>query len=175
MVVGLPRSYLQSPVPFLLILHIVLTAPLSVASFILIPMPPSTTTSTSVMLADDEVVASSMSEKLSDDPRSCILQVGVSTGRLCGVANSHLLANNCHSHDTALVMAMTDLFVDLYRTSESLDLNLVLAIQNKLILNCRKYPVELCKERRKIMETSFVKEYAWATWSCFLISCLMVG
>jgi hypothetical protein len=46
-----------------------------------------------------------------------------------------------------LVLAMTDMLLDLYRTSQSLDLNLVVAIYNKLELNRRKYPVDLCKVR----------------------------
>lgn len=100
------------------------------------------------------------------NPRSWILQVGVSAGRLCGVANSHLLdptthnttttttssnTSNSNSHnDTALVLCMTDLLLDLYQTSQSLNLHLIVSIRNKLELNNRKYPVELCKVSKNI-------------------------
>lgn len=132
----------RKPLLIPLVLHFVsLTSSSTVASFTPIPMPPSSASSpTSAMITNE-----AMPEKPSDNPRSCILQVGVSAGRLCGVANSHLLDN----YETSLVMAMADLFVDLYRTSQSLNLNLVVAIRNKLELNCRKYPVDLCKVRRR--------------------------
>ena len=81
------------------------------------------------------------------NPRSCILQVGVSAGRLCGVANSHLLDEN-GSQSRALVLAMTDLLRDLHRASQSLNLNIVRSIHTKLELNNRKYPVSLCKVGR---------------------------
>lgn len=103
-------------------------------------------------------------------PRSWILQVGVSAGRLCGVANSHLYPSNNnndndnkamahtktttttkydydHSHQHALTLSMTELLMDLYYTSQSFHLNLIDCIHHKLELNHRKYPVELCKVR----------------------------
>lgn len=92
-----------------------------------------------------------MSDKMDEQttkrksPRYCILQVGVSAGRLCGVGNSHFFSDKQTTTNTALVLAMTDLLVDLYRTSRSLDLNLSVSIRHKLELNNRKYPVELCK------------------------------
>jgi hypothetical protein len=109
---------------------------------------------------DDDVI----NHKSNDDPhhysnpRSCILQVGVSAGRLCGVANTHMLDNNPkqqqpppQSSDKAtvvLVLAMSELLQDLLRTSQSLKLNIIVAIHNKLALNKKKYPVELCKVSR---------------------------
>jgi hypothetical protein len=82
------------------------------------------------------------------NPRSWILQVGGSAGRLCGVANSHLMPNTTGSstiNDTALVLAMTELLLDVFHASESLQLDLSLSIRQKMALNNRKYPVELCK------------------------------
>ena len=91
------------------------------------------------------------------DPRSCILQVGVSAGRLCGVANTHMMPQDATTTDgaaetgsissTVQVLAMSDLLVDLWRTSVSLNLNLIVAIRGKLELNAKKYPVEHCKVR----------------------------
>lgn len=91
--------------------------------------------------------------EIAQNPRSCILQVGVSAGRLCGVANSHLSMRSGEGFSfpthtrTVLVSAMSDLLLDLFRTSQSLQLNLIHCIHNKLELNNKKYPVELCKVR----------------------------
>lgn len=98
-----------------------------------------------------------MANTLEKNPRSCILQVGVSAGILCGVANSHhdsLVSSSSKSKDSegkndnddkVLVAAMSNLLHDLWKASCSLDLNLVKCIRQKLELNRRKYPVELCK------------------------------
>eukprot|EP00934_Nitzschia_sp_Nitz4_P000791 Nitzschia sp. Nitz4//scaffold285_size24199//6968//7915//NITZ4_008422-RA/size24199-snap-gene-0.17-mRNA-1//1//CDS//3329545707//791//frame0 len=95
-----------------------------------------------------KMVASGISETIASNPRSCVLQIGVSVGRLCGVANSHLIQDATSPHQTnVLVSAIGDLFGDLFRTSQSLHLNLIQCIHNKLELNNRKYPVELCKGR----------------------------
>jgi hypothetical protein len=86
------------------------------------------------------------------NPRSCILQVGCSAGRLCGVANTHM---NPHKTETmasmngdVVVLAMSELLHDLWLTSQSLNMNLIVAVRNKLALNNIKYPVEHCKVRR---------------------------
>jgi hypothetical protein len=46
-----------------------------------------------------------------------------------------------------LVLSMSELLQALMETASSLHLNLILAIRNKMALNNRKYPVELCKVR----------------------------
>jgi hypothetical protein len=89
-----------------------------------------------------------------NNPRSCILQVGVSAGRLCGVANTHMLDDpkqqqqeppKASENTVVLVLAMSELLQDLWRTSQSLKLNITVSIRNKLVLNKKKYPVGLCK------------------------------
>lgn len=87
--------------------------------------------------------------------RSCILQVGVCAGKLCAVANTLTATKNETSVDglsvadleteDAMVLAMTELMMSLWETSVSLDINLVVAVREKLELNKRKYPVHLCK------------------------------
>eukprot|EP00593_Proboscia_inermis_P009856 CAMPEP_0171322472 /NCGR_PEP_ID=MMETSP0816-20121228/114982_1 /TAXON_ID=420281 /ORGANISM="Proboscia inermis, Strain CCAP1064/1" /LENGTH=327 /DNA_ID=CAMNT_0011820959 /DNA_START=183 /DNA_END=1167 /DNA_ORIENTATION=+ len=89
--------------------------------------------------------------------RSCILQVGVCAGKLCAVANTLTATKNettanglsvaefeTEEYD-AMVLAMTELMISLWETSVSLDINLVVAVRDKLELNKRKYPVHLCK------------------------------
>lgn len=44
-----------------------------------------------------------------------------------------------------MVVTMADLFSGLCIISEVLELNMIVAIQNKLKLNEKKYPVEHCK------------------------------
>jgi hypothetical protein len=99
--------------------------------------------------ANANTSSSSSSSDLQTNPRTWILQVGVSAGRLCGVANSHLLyhanSSNTTEKNTVLVLAMTELLLDLFHTSQSLQLDLILSIRRKMALNNRKYPVELCK------------------------------
>ena len=100
---------------------------------------------------------------LLDNPRSCILQVGVYAGRLCEVANTHPgmityddddsgnsstttnNSNNNEQYDRRLVSTLADLWYSLYETSVSLQLNMIVSIENKLELNAKKYPVEHCK------------------------------
>eukprot|EP00592_Proboscia_alata_P010903 CAMPEP_0194364018 /NCGR_PEP_ID=MMETSP0174-20130528/11909_1 /TAXON_ID=216777 /ORGANISM="Proboscia alata, Strain PI-D3" /LENGTH=251 /DNA_ID=CAMNT_0039137805 /DNA_START=249 /DNA_END=1000 /DNA_ORIENTATION=- len=89
--------------------------------------------------------------------RSCILQVGVCAGKLCAVANTLTATKNETTADDlsvaefetedvhAMVLAMTELMMSLWETSVSLDINLVVAVREKLELNKRKYPVHLCK------------------------------
>ena len=89
--------------------------------------------------------------------RSCILQVGVCAGKLCAVANTLTATKNETSVDglsvadleteDAMVLAMTELMMSLWETSVSLDINLVVAVREKLELNKRKYHVHLCKVR----------------------------
>ena len=106
------------------------------------PSPTSVVIMSSSTCNDNQKLPSNISS------RSYILQVGVSAGRLCGVANSHLLDVSKAANDhMALILAMTDLLIDLWRTSQSLQLNLVVAIHKKLALNKKKYPVEHCKVR----------------------------
>ena len=76
------------------------------------------------------------------NPRTCILQVGVRAGTLCSVANS-LIDND--NNAAALVPALAGLLQDLHQTATALRLNLIVAIQAKLELNRKKYPVELCQ------------------------------
>jgi len=108
---------------------------------------------------DGSLNSNSNTSRVMDDdsnPRSCILQVGVSTGQLCGVANTKhinmmikdensISVNRKHPAVIVLVTAMADLLRDVLRATESLQLNLVLSVREKLELNKRKYPVELCK------------------------------
>jgi len=89
--------------------------------------------------------------------RSCILQVGVCAGKLCAVASTLTATKNETTADDlsvaefetedvhAMVLAMTELMMSLWETSVSLDINLVVAVREKLELNKRKYPVHLCK------------------------------
>eukprot|EP00980_Cylindrotheca_fusiformis_P016118 scaffold4790_cov98-Cylindrotheca_fusiformis.AAC.2 len=125
-------------------------------------MPSSTTTTTSsasptsvVTMNAETTSTDSMTMTNKSNPRSCILQVGVCAGRLCGVANTHLSktttmtdktnASSNNNNTTVLVLAMSELLQALWETAKSLNLDLILAIHNKLELNNRKYPVELCK------------------------------
>eukprot|EP00980_Cylindrotheca_fusiformis_P014618 scaffold3963_cov65-Cylindrotheca_fusiformis.AAC.3 len=125
-------------------------------------MPSSTTTTTtttssasptSVVTMNAETTSNdSMTMTYKSNPRSCILQVGVCAGRLCCVANTHLSTttmadktNASNNNTTVLVLAMSELLQALWETAKSLNLDLILAIHNKLELNNRKYPVELCK------------------------------
>ena len=86
--------------------------------------------------------------------RSLILNVGILTGRLCGVANTHLPPDNSKqvgdgssspTNECVVVSAISDLFQGLMQTARSVDISLPLAISKKLALNNKKYPVELCK------------------------------
>ncbi|KAG7342296.1 MazG-like family protein [Nitzschia inconspicua] len=110
---------------------------------------------------NDHGNCSNCSSNNNNNPRSCILQVGVCTGRLCELANTHpaFISNltdrtTTTAKDSAfhtltstdhLVTTIADLFVSLWLTSRVLKLNLIVAIQNKLKLNGKKYPVEHCK------------------------------
>jgi hypothetical protein len=86
--------------------------------------------------------------------RSLILNVGILTGRLCSIANTHLPPDTNNSSSSMLlsshtsvvvVSAISDLFQSLMQTANSVDISLPLAISKKLVLNNKKYPVELCK------------------------------
>ena len=81
-------------------------------------------------------------------PRSCILQIGCSAGKLCGIANTHLAdydSNAKPKNNTVLVLAIKNVLKDLWITSQALNLNISFAIRSKMALNKKKYPVELCK------------------------------
>jgi hypothetical protein len=74
----------------------------------------------------------------------CILQVSASTGDLCGIPNTHM-----EEKTTTLTMNGDIILHNLWQRSQSLKLNLIVAIHNKLVLNKIKYPVEHnCKVRR---------------------------
>lgn len=78
------------------------------------------------------------------NPRQDIFQVGASAGRLCSVLYDYQPENDEHHH---LVPAMEDLIFVLFQTSQALQLHLPTCIRAKLALNCKKYPVALCKVR----------------------------
>jgi hypothetical protein len=86
------------------------------------------------------------------DPRSCILGVGASAGKLCAVANTLIPAD--HRNDEtendsseALTEALAELFASLWLTAKALRLDWVRSIRSKMALNAKKYPVEHCKVR----------------------------
>jgi len=88
-------------------------------------------------------------------PRSCILIVGESAGKLCGLANTHLPLVASGKDETKndvpedkkdeLAVCMSKLLQALLDTATSLNLDLIRSIHNKMALNAKKYPVELCK------------------------------
>jgi NTP pyrophosphatase (non-canonical NTP hydrolase) len=94
-----------------------------------------------------------------NDPRSCILRVGANAGKLCYLANEMITshANGDSSKklfcdgsddkdiDKELILALTELFISLWLTSQSLKLNWIYSIRSKMKLNAKKYPVEHCK------------------------------
>jgi hypothetical protein len=121
---------------------------------------------TSVMMRNDTSHEDTNKDHDSDkqqflSTRSLILNVGILTGRLCGVANTHLPPDNSNSNSNSnrnrkigsssptnecvVVSAISDLFQGLMQTAHSVDISLPLAISKKLALNNKKYPVELCK------------------------------
>jgi hypothetical protein len=133
------------------------------------PSSSSTSSPTGVIMSTNpgHNVDGMMDHHLSHNPRSCILQIGVHAGRLCELANTHpemvysVSPRNRHACDTEtnfavqsyssstdyLTWTMADMFFSLWLTSRVLKLNIILAIENKLKLNEKKYPVELCKVR----------------------------
>jgi NTP pyrophosphatase (non-canonical NTP hydrolase) len=107
-----------------------------------------------------------------NDPRSCILRVGANAGKLCQLANEMIPSPSKSSRDgysggngssnskskklfcdaddenlkeSELVLVLTDLFISLWATSQSLKLNWIYSIRSKMKLNAKKYPVEHCK------------------------------
>jgi hypothetical protein len=129
-------------------------------------MTTTTTSSSNGNIADDN-----NNNNIINNPRSCILQVGVYAGRLCELANTHpamvvatipnnrpttgimamkesssgILLSSPFTSTDHLVTTMADLFVSLWLTCRVLKLNMIVAIQGKLELNEKKYPVEHCK------------------------------
>lgn len=94
------------------------------------------------------------------DPRSCILGVGASAGKLCWVANqmvperddesgelSSSSPSQLMSQDELLTEALAELFASLWLTAKALRLDWVKSIRSKMALNAKKYPVEHCKVR----------------------------
>jgi len=84
------------------------------------------------------------------DPRSCILGVGASAGKLCAVANTlipadHLNDDTENDSSEALTEALAELFASLWLTAKALRLDWVRSIRSKMALNAKKYPVEHCK------------------------------
>ena len=113
---------------------------------------------TSVMMMNDNNTSDTTNNDNNNDKqqhllstRSLILNVGILTGRLCGVANTHMPPDNSKvgssspTNECVVVSAISDLFQGLMQTAHSLDISLPLAISKKLALNNKKYPVELCK------------------------------
>lgn len=144
------------------------TAPSSSASPVSVMMTTTTTSSSNGNIADDN----NNNNNIINNPRSCILQVGVYAGRLCELANTHpamvvatipnnrptttgimamkesssgILSSSPFTSTDHLVTTMADLFVSLWLTCRVLKLNMIVAIQGKLELNEKKYPVEHCK------------------------------
>jgi hypothetical protein len=107
--------------------------------------PTSVADSNMMMTTNDQ--SSKEKNAQTSKPRSCIFRVGECAGRLCGISNTHLSTTKpfTETNNTVLVLGMSELLQALMETATSLDLNLIFAIQNKLALNKRKYPVELCK------------------------------
>jgi hypothetical protein len=110
---------------------------------------------TSVMMMDDN---SNDNDNDTDkhhllSTRSLILNVGILTGRLCSVANTHMPQDNnklglsptSPTNECVVVSVISDLFQGLMQTAHSVDISLPQAISKKLALNNKKYPVELCK------------------------------
>lgn len=84
------------------------------------------------------------------DPRSCILEVGASAGKLCCVANQLVKeANESLERETdpLLTQALVEIFASLWLTTKALRLDWVKSIRSKMALNAKKYPVEHCKVR----------------------------
>jgi hypothetical protein len=106
---------------------------------------------TSVMMMDDNDNSNDNDKQLST--RSLILNVGILTGRLCSVANTHMPQDNnklglsptSPTNECVVVSVISDLFQGLMQTAHSVDISLPQAISKKLALNNKKYPVELCK------------------------------
>ena len=95
------------------------------------------------------------------DPRSCILGVGASAGKLCWVANQMVPERDDESGELSsssstpqslsqeelLTEALAELFASLWLTAKALRLDWVKSIRSKMALNAKKYPVEHCKVR----------------------------
>ncbi len=91
-----------------------------------------------------EVNSNNMDGASPMDPRSCILNVGASAGKLCYVANQ-LLPERESETDALLTQTLAELFVSLWLTAKALRLDWVKSIRSKMALNAKKYPVEHCK------------------------------
>jgi hypothetical protein len=92
------------------------------------------------------------------DPRSCILGVCASAGKLCWVANQMVPErddeiidgkgeSSSSSSEELLTEALAELFASLWLTAKALRLDWVKSIRSKMALNAKKYPVEHCKVR----------------------------
>ena len=96
------------------------------------------------------------------DPRSCILEVGASAGKLCSFANRILVPEriitdtdddqNDSLSSEPLTEALVELFASLWLTAKALRLDWVKSIRSKMALNAKKYPAEHCKVRSKCEE-----------------------
>jgi hypothetical protein len=108
---------------------------------------------TSVMMMDDNSNGNDNDKQHLRSTRSLILNVGILTGRLCSVANTHMPQDNnklglsptSPTNECVVVSVISDLFQGLMQTAHSVDISLPQAISKKLALNNKKYPVELCK------------------------------
>ena len=105
--------------------------------------------------ATDTTAVSSSSLSSTQRPRDIMFQIGMIVGQLCQIAMTELpklpiggsvASSGSEQQDhTNLIITLTDLFITLCQLSDSYDISIVNSIQNKMILNNQKYPVELCK------------------------------
>ena len=88
-------------------------------------------------------------------PRDIMFQIGMIVGQLCQIALTELpklpiggsVKDQSQDQDHAnLITTLTELFLTLCQLCDSYNnISIVHSIQNKMILNNQKYPVELCK------------------------------
>lgn len=98
---------------------------------------------------------SDKSNPILNNPRSCVLHIGGCAGKLCGLANTHLpfapsgMDDNKNSivptHQAELASCIGELLQALLDAATCFQLDLIRSIHNKMSLNAKKYPVELCK------------------------------
>ena len=133
--------------------------------------------------SNEEINKEKDMEAVPMDPRSCILGVGTSAGKLCAVANQMVpelqrtvdSERESESPSTLLTEALAELFASLWLTAKSLRLDWVKSIRSKMALNAKKYPVEHCKVRSascQWLAQSFSRDFWNNTHlfsTCFLI------
>ncbi|CAJ1937940.1 unnamed protein product [Cylindrotheca closterium] len=118
------------------------------------PKPPRPSTdsvpsSSPTSVSDHPAGQDMMKERSMPHPRSCILTVGATAGKLCMLANTHMPSDPTMTpvmdKQEELAACMSELLQALLETAKSLNLDLIRSIHNKMALNAKKYPVELCK------------------------------